>query len=56
METNKNKKEALEKTGITVCSGWLRGCFNETTDGFKKCLSCREAERIKDKDLRNKKT
>ena len=55
METNKDKKEALEKTGITVCSGWLRGCFNETTDGFKKCLSCREAERIKDKDLRNKK-
>ncbi len=56
METNKNKKEKLEKTGITVCTGWQRGCFNEASDGYKKCLECREAERIKEKNLRNKKT
>ena len=56
METNKDKKIKLEKTGITVCTGWQRGCFNEATDGYKKCLECREAERIKEKNLRNKKT
>lgn len=49
METNKDKKEKLEKTGITVCTGWQRGCFNEATDGYKKCLECREAERLKEK-------
>ena len=54
MDANKDKKEKLEKTGITVCTGWQRGCFNKATDGYKKCLECREAERIKDKDLRNK--
>jgi hypothetical protein len=52
---NREKKEKLEKSGITVCSGWKRGCFNETIDGYKKCLNCREKERIKDKKLRTSK-
>ena len=53
--TNKDKKEKLEQQGIIVCCNWLRGCFNETTDDFKKCLICREKNRELDKDKRKNK-
>lgn len=51
---NKEKWEELTKNGNIICSNWVRGCFNETND-YKRCLSCREKERIKDKNFRNKK-
>jgi hypothetical protein len=52
---NKEKWEELTKKGIIICNNWKRGCWNEINDGFKRCISCREKERIADKNLRNKK-
>jgi hypothetical protein len=52
--SNKEKWEELKSKGLIICSNWIRGCFNETND-YKRCLECREKERIKEKNLRNKK-
>ena len=53
--TNKEKWDELTKKGHIICNNWKRGCWNEITDGYKRCLSCREKERITEKNLRDTK-
>lgn len=48
------KWKELTEYGISVCSNWIRGCWNYTTDtGFVKCEECRIKERLCDKNIRN---
>lgn len=42
------KMKMLTENGITVCSNWIRGCWNNCTNGYKRCDTCRAEERIKD--------
>ena len=38
-----------------ICTNWIRGCWNEINNDYKKCLNCRKNDSIKDKQLRDKK-
>lgn len=47
------KFKELEESGVSVCSNWVRGCWNHTTDtGFVKCEKCRKCERTYEKNIR----
>jgi len=35
-----------------ICVNWIRGCWTETNNDFKKCQECRNKENIKEKQLR----
>jgi hypothetical protein len=52
--SNKDKLDKLIQEGKVICTNWIRGCFNETV-GYKKCLNCREKDRVNDKNNRDKK-
>jgi hypothetical protein len=49
-------KDKIIKEGYEVCSNFIgRGCYNKCEDvHFSRCDTCREKERIKDKELRER--
>ena len=50
-QSYKKHKELIDN-GKKICNNWIRGCWNELTDNFTRCLTCREEERITEKKLR----
>ena len=49
------KWKMLTDHGMCVCNNWVRGCWNECHDGYKRCYDCRRIEREKDKHRLEKK-
>ena len=47
-QSYKKHKELIDN-GKKICNNWIRGCWNELTDNFTRCLTCREEERITEK-------
>ena len=53
-QSYKKYVELLSQNKI-ICKNWIRGCWNEINDEFKKCIDCRKNDSDKDKILREKK-
>lgn len=49
------KWKTLTEHGMNVCNNWIRGCWNECHNGYKRCEDCRKTEREKDKKKLEKK-
>lgn len=49
------KWKSLTEHGMSVCNNWIRGCWNECHNGYKRCEDCRKTEREKDKHRLEKK-
>lgn len=49
------KWKKLTEEGKQICSNWIRGCFNETIDDFKRCENCRTKSQEKENKLNKEK-
>jgi hypothetical protein len=49
------KWKSFQDMGVSVCSNWVRGCWNITTDtGFMNCEKCRIHDRVCERNIRIK--